>query len=528
MVSRLNTLAIPGSIKGFFGKISTPIFWGAAFLLLILSIIILAFVLDWLSRFQPTLLGFALVLVAAAMLALFPLFLQRSFDNTKKARIRGDVWTDLIALGYWTKLNYSASVNSWIDAVQPKQAGFAARFGINLQKAEPNAQPEAQPSSLTAEVMEHAEPKVPAHVATALSEFSKRFEEHYGRTAFDGPLFLLCVLYFLGWVSVLIPISSFSSLVSAGISEAYLQSIYAKLGMVSASFLGAYCFSAQSLFRRYVRSDFKPSAINQASLRLITAGIIALLLSVVMPVLSSPTMNRTLLLSLGFFSGIFALQILEWIWEITVKRTIGRQNRLGQSARFASVANTRLTELDGLDTWHEDRLDESGINYVRGLATVDFLDLLLAIRLPTETLVDWVDQAILRTHISRAAWDALLSYTPIRTASDLLDVLSGALPEDKTFLARLLSKIDKDDDGQPASATVDGDNAAAYPLHFLVKTLEQDPNIAYIRTYRRQQSRAVAHQGSFPEDWPIPWKEHTSSRTQHGGATSLLAHGAKH
>lgn len=288
MATGLNTLVIPTGIKGFLRRLRTPIFWGAALLLLILGIIILALILDWASAFQPTLLGFSLVLVVAAVLALFPLFLQRSFDNTKKARIRGDVWTDLIALGYWTKLNYSASVNSWIDVVQPKQPGFVEKIRTSFEQATPNPQPEPEAASSTAQVLKHAEPKVPPHVATALSEFSKRFEEHYGRTAFDEPLFLLCVLYFLGWVSVLIPMSSFAGLVNNGISEAYLQSIHAGLGMVSAAFLGAYCFSAQGLFRRYVRSDFKPTAINQASLRLITAGIIALLLSVVLPRLRQP------------------------------------------------------------------------------------------------------------------------------------------------------------------------------------------------------------------------------------------------
>ncbi len=461
------------------------------------------------------------IIFIAIILSLFPFFLQRSFEHTKKARIRGDVWTDLMCLGYWTKLNYSASVNSRMGIETTNSV--VGRLSRELHRTT-----SAIYSSNLEDNSLQSNNQVPTVIDVALREFSKRFEEHFGRAAFNGPLLFVTFMYLVGWLSVLTPNTLLNPTPidpSLNANAGYINYVIVNLNMVTAAFLGAYLFSVQSLFRRYVRSDFKPTAVNQASLRLITACIIAVLLSN-LPLKDWGGVN----LALGFFSGIFSLEILEWIWERRQKKRTNALHDSGSRARFASLTNAELTQLDGLDSWHKDRLDEAGISYVRGLATVDFLDLLLAVRLSTETLVDWVDQAILRSHISEEAWDQLHKYTPIRTTSDMLDVLSNSSPAEKEQLAKLFSNnnhipsYNSASNGtvgkKPANNGVDQQDPNNqtiklfdFSLNALVRTLQQDPNIAFVCMYRKQQSKFVNHPKAFPHDWPISWEEPERSTT---------------
>jgi hypothetical protein len=59
-----------------------------------------------------------------------------------------------------------------------------------------------------------------------------------------------------------------------------------------------------------------------------------------------------------------------------------------------------LTDLDGLTVWHETRLEEEDIENVPNMATTDIVELLLNTRMPPNRLIDWVDQAILYTHLT--------------------------------------------------------------------------------------------------------------------------------
>jgi hypothetical protein len=176
---------------------------------------------------------------------------------------------------------------------------------------------------------------------------------------------------------------------------------------------------------------------------------------------------------LGFFTGLFSLQVLGWVWDLTVKRIPHWQ------ASRSDLANTQLTELDGLDSWHQDRLDEAGINYVRGLATTDFLDLLITVRLPCQTMVDWVDQAILRMHMDEETWRTLHKKTPIRTATDLLDAIESN--DHRIPLIKIMPSF-------------------ADTLVLMEDALRQDPNIAHIQVFREQMHRVV---DSYPKNWPI-------------------------
>jgi hypothetical protein len=59
-----------------------------------------------------------------------------------------------------------------------------------------------------------------------------------------------------------------------------------------------------------------------------------------------------------------------------------------------------LSALDGLTVWHEAHLEEEDIENVPNMATTDIVELFLNTRVPPNRIIDWVDQAILYTHLS--------------------------------------------------------------------------------------------------------------------------------
>jgi hypothetical protein len=59
------------------------------------------------------------------------------------------------------------------------------------------------------------------------------------------------------------------------------------------------------------------------------------------------------------------------------------------------VVELPLSLIQGINFWHEYRLEEEGVENVQNLATCDIIDLAFATRYNLRTLLDWVDQAIL-------------------------------------------------------------------------------------------------------------------------------------
>ena len=80
-----------------------------------------------------------------------------------------------------------------------------------------------------------------------------------------------------------------------------------------------------------------------------------------------------------------------------------------------------ISDLDGLTVWHETRLEEEDIENVPNMATANFVDLMLNTRVPADRIIDWVDQAILYTHLgadeAAAKRREALRKCGIRTAS---------------------------------------------------------------------------------------------------------------
>lgn len=214
------------------------------------------------------------------------------------------------------------------------------------------------------------------------------------------PVVLATLLIGLGWLLTLPPWEVVDSLSESSSLENMALVLKPAEYTVNFAFLGAYFFSLQMLFRRYLRKDLRGNAYTAVSLRIILAiiGIWALMQAV--PVIDNiPFIDDNLMqdpdqgamLVIGFVIGAFP----PIVWQIiqSAFRTVTGARFFVPSIRSEMPVN----ELDGLTVWHEARLEEEDIENVPNMATTDLVELMLHTRIPPERIIDWVDQAILYT-----------------------------------------------------------------------------------------------------------------------------------
>jgi hypothetical protein len=239
-------------------------------------------------------------------------------------------------------------------------------------------------------------------------------------------LVLSTVLLAVGWLSVLPPWEG--DLVQRSQGSVWSQAFETGTRPVHYAFLGAYFFSLQMLFRRYVLRDLRASAYIALSLRIILAVLATWVLEHAWnltvattngaPAVDTLTSQRTLLVA-AFVVGVFPQ--VAWQYVQAALKTV-------TMAKFIVPSlDTQLpiSDLDGLTVWHESRLEEEDIENIPNMATTNLVDFMLHTRVPANRMIDWVDQAILYTHIG-AGEDAekrrdQLRACGIRTASAFVD-----------------------------------------------------------------------------------------------------------
>jgi hypothetical protein len=253
-------------------------------------------------------------------------------------------------------------------------------------------------------------------------------------------------------------------------SEPWREAFLPKLNPVNCAFLGAYFFSLQMLFRRYIRKDIRPSAFVAVMLRIILAMILIWIVEQAMILKEGGAIeNQRGLNALGFFIGFFprvGWQVLEGV----VKRVLPTAILPTLQTEFP------ISDLDGLTVWHEARLEEEDVENVPNMATADILELMLSTRFPPERLVDWIDQAILYTHLGpepgatpQTSRRYRLRAHGIRTASALAEVYRRSSEEDrrdKTNFEAILNSGGRSE------------------VRSLVDAIETNPNLHIIRTWR--------------------------------------------
>ncbi len=208
-----------------------------------------------------------------------------------------------------------------------------------------------------------------------------------------APLALSTMLIALGWLNILPPFLQPTpadwTLTFAVVSQP-----------VHYAFLGAYFFSIQMLFRRYVLRDLRPSAYMAVTIRIVLAVVGTWVIANVWALFGKLGLTTVPdpdqvggLHAVAFTIGVFPAIAWAYVQGLTKK--------LLNAGAIVPSLKTQLpiSDLDGLTVWHETRLEEEDIENVPNMATVNFVDLMLNTRLPADRIIDWVDQAILFTHL---------------------------------------------------------------------------------------------------------------------------------
>lgn len=308
------------------------------------------------------------------------------------------------------------------------------------------------------------------------------------------PLALSTILIGIGWLLVLPPLPPNGSNAS---SVAATLMLYKDVTPVSFAFLGAYFFSLQMLFRRFVLSDLRPSAYVAVGQRIVLSVIAVWVMLAILdadvgavlgPVTSAATgaslgdlssVERniaTTTMVLAFLIGVFPRILWDFFIVALVKMTFAERYFRRMTPEMP------LSLLDGLTIFHESRLEEEDIENVPNMATVDIVQMMLSTRFAPNRVIDWVDQAILYTALGPEGGPeapdtqrAKLRHHGIRTASALIAAYehAGAGAQGTNEVLAIL-------DGKGRS-----------PVRTLVDTLKTNPNLCLVIAWQSQKRGAL-------------------------------------
>ncbi len=238
---------------------------------------------------------------------------------------------------------------------------------------------------------------------------------------------------------------------------AYVDYIVEHASMITWCFLGAYFYILTVLVRRWMRSDLSPGLIWKLNVRLMIAVILGFVMELLWgqgevdaadPLLV--TTSQTALAAVAFFVGIVPGDLFRWL-QVKLGALLGKLTNVADSDALEK-------QIDGINFWQMDRLNEEGIESVEDLAMVDIPRLLSGTRFDAPHVMYWIDQALLVHSVGDDIDKFKTAY--VRTATDFLDCYTPT---------------------EGAALPVDG--LPAGHLNNLRTALENSPNIIYVRNY---------------------------------------------
>lgn len=177
-------------------------------------------------------------------------------------------------------------------------------------------------------------------------------------------------------------------------------------------FLGGYLFSVQLIYRRYTTNDLQPTVYLYSAQTLFAGAVFNY---VAFQAISTLVTNQDEVIGEGalaivaFAFGYFPLLAIRWFNRVSYQTLAVRQ---GQSEQMS------LDLIDGINTFHETRLRDLGIDNIENLAAAELYELVTATPFGSQQIVDWIDQAILYRHLDTGKMEVFRGNS-IRTASDL-------------------------------------------------------------------------------------------------------------
>jgi uncharacterized membrane protein len=294
------------------------------------------------------------------------------------------------------------------------------------------------------------------------------------------PVVTASILVALGWILIL-PLKPGTAL-----STDWLQILEPEKSAVYFAFLGAYFFSLQMLFRRYVLRDLRPSAYVAVAMRIILAVVGTWVVAIITKY-KLLEINQQTLLVVGFAIGVFPSLAWQFVQAALKKLTF--------AGFLIPSLNSQLpiSDLDGLTVWHEARLEEEDVENVPNMATADLVDLMLQTRFPPDRIIDWVDQAILFTHIGPEQ--------PANGKPRVRDRLREQGIRTATSLVEVYRKAHDAGDVEAFEKIVPAGDGGRTPIRGLADAVQTNPNFRFIWIWRGlpdEQYKSVTAAAKLP------------------------------
>jgi cbb3-type cytochrome oxidase subunit 3 len=139
--------------------------------------------------------------------------------------------------------------------------------------------------------------------------FEQKFNEEYGDEQYKMPIVLATILIFSGFLLLFFPagLSGFELQLTGDLSS-YIKSI-ADAPPITYGFIGAYFFSVQLVFRRYVQSDLKPQVFMFVTMRILITLILTFVISLFFLEDSGGSVSGGVSIASGFLAFSFLIGI---------------------------------------------------------------------------------------------------------------------------------------------------------------------------------------------------------------------------
>jgi hypothetical protein len=193
----------------------------------------------------------------------------------------------------------------------------------------------------------------------------------------------------------------------------YFNRLVISLAAFQFGFLGAYTHHLGQLARSYFTLDLTPHTYVDATVRIATGSLVALVLSFALfdpSILDDPQKTGTLLPVVSFFVGFFPTRGLLAIEKLATLAIKGLPD--------SAYGVEGLSKLPGMSYAHELRLSREGLDSAENLSHASVIDLAVRTGFSYPQLEQWKDQAWLCGHL-RSDYEDFMKRTALTSRSEL-------------------------------------------------------------------------------------------------------------
>jgi hypothetical protein len=194
---------------------------------------------------------------------------------------------------------------------------------------------------------------------------------------------------------------------SASFSKEYVHRLALSLTAFQFGFLGAYVYLVTDIVRGFFVLDLSPRTVVGASIRVVSASLVALVVSFT-PI---ATVTDSSMPALAFFLGLFPQAAIAFL----------KKWGAGILATGSDDPNSiDLRKLPGMSPLHQSSLMREGYDNAENLSNARPFDLVLLTGFSYRQIRQWVGQAWLCMHLREQDYDDFVLHTGITSADELL------------------------------------------------------------------------------------------------------------